>query len=203
MKSLLIIAVFFMPLLTTAQTKKDIFNPEFPLVFFGADFSQVQFTKEEEFTNKPEILRFFVDCNNLLKSPGYQNLLRKKMHRDEIEYDFSYVTSVNESIDWQKVYSDNIDYSISDEEIENMINRLNINQETYKDRIGLLLCEENYSKTKPLGTVAIVFFGVNDLKPILIKHFSCKPGGIGFLNYWGIINLNALVYLKKIEKELR
>ncbi len=203
MKNLLIILFFLMSILSSAQTKKDIFNPDVPLVFFGADFSQIQFTKEEMFINKPEILRFFVDCNNLLKSNGYQKMLKKKLRRDEIKTNFSHVTEINGSVEWQKVYSDNIDYSLSDEDIEKMILKLNLDQELYKDHIGMVLCEENYSKTKKLGTVGIVFFGINDLKPILIKHFSQKPGGFGFLNYWGIINLMAIKHLKKLYKELK
>jgi len=203
MKNLLIILFFSISILSSAQTKKDIFNQDVPLVFFGADFSQVQFTKAEKFNNKPEILRFFVDCNNLLKSDGYQKLLRKKLKRNEIQSDFSYVTKTNGLIEWQNVYSDNIDYNLSDEVIENMIKKLNIDQELFKNHIGLVFCEENYSKTKTLGTVAAVFFSTNDLKPILIKHYSIKPNGYGFLNYWGIINLQAINYLKKLYKELK
>jgi hypothetical protein len=192
-----------MSVLSSAQTPKDIFNPDVPLVFFGADFSQVQFTKAETFNNKPDILRFFVDCNNLLKSNGYQNLLKKRLRREEIKTDFSYVTKNNESVEWQNVYSDNIDYSISDEGIQNMIRNLNIDQGLYKDHIGIVMCEENYSKTKTLGTVSVVFFSINDLKSILIKRYSLKPSGYGFLNYWGMINLQAINSLKKLYGELK
>ena len=207
MKKLLLILFLFLPALCTGQTKNDIFNPNTPLVFFGLDFSRVQFTKAEEFTNKDQILRFFVDINNAMHNilrPGpLRNQWEKWLNRDSISIDFSYVTKVNAAVDWQKVYSDEVDYIISDEEIGIMIKNLNIDQEKYKDHIGLLYCEENYCKTKPLGTLAIVFFNVNDLKPLFIKHYSAKPYGIGFLAYWGNLNIYAHITFKKIEKELK
>jgi len=203
MKTLSVILFLLISILSSAQTKKDIFNPDVPLVFLGADFSQIQFTKAEEFNNKPEILRFFVDCNNLLQSRQYEKFLKKRLRRDEIKTDYSYVTKNNESVELEKVYSDNIDYSISDEGIQNMIKNLNIDQGLYKDHIGMVLCEENYSKTKTLGTVSIVFFDIDDLKPIIVKHYSCKPDGFGFLYYWSAINLQAFNSLKKLYTELK
>ena len=203
MKPLSVVLFFLMSILCTAQTKKDIFNPDVQLVFLGEDFSKIQFTKAEMFNNKPEILRFFVDCNNLLKSNQYEKFLRKRLKRDEIKMDFSYVNKVNGSVEWEKVYSDNLDYSLSDEDIQNMIKNLNIDQKLYKDHIGMILCEENYSKTKTLGTVSVVFFDIDDLKPLIIKQYSVKPSGFGFLYYWSYINSQAINKLKKLHNELK
>lgn len=203
MKLHLVVLFLLTTLLCPAQTKKDIFNPDVPIVVLGADFSKIQFTKSEMFTNQSEILRFFVDCNNLLKSSQYEKYFRKGLKRDEIEMDFSYVTKVNEVVDWQKVYSDDTEYRLSDETIPDMIKNLNIDQKLYKGHIGMVFCEENYSKTKLLGTVAVVFFGVDDLKPIIIRHYSFKPSGFGFLYYWGSINTRAIGKLKSLYKELK
>jgi hypothetical protein len=198
----LVLLFFFFPLLCSAQTKKDIFNPNVPVVYFGADFSRVQFTKADEFTNKPEILRFFVDCNNFVNTKGILNIMAKRLERDSIPSDISYVTKNNAMVDWQKVHTDNVDYSISDEEIGEMIKVLNIDQSVYKDHIGILLCEENYCKTKPLQTIAIVFFRVNDLSPLFIKHYTPKPGGFGFLSYWATNNAYVMGSVGKLRKEV-
>jgi hypothetical protein len=202
MKTILTICLSLMPILSLAQTERDIFNSDVPLVFFGADFSQIQFTKAEEFTNKPEILRFFVDCNNLIKGGPYWKIMIKYLKRKEIKDDFSYVSNNNASVEWQNVYSDNIDYSLSDEDIKDMIRKLNIDQGLYKDHIGMIFCEENYSKTKGIGTLAIVFFDIDDLNTILIKHYSSKPFGTGFLYYWSSIHWNAIISLKRLSKDL-
>ncbi|MDO9257165.1 MAG: hypothetical protein Q7U54_16720 [Bacteroidales bacterium] len=203
MKNLLIVLLFSMPIFISAQTKEDIINPKVPLVFFGADFTQVQFTRSDEFNNKPEILRFFLDINNMFTSKHTTKYIEKGLKRNEIKTDYSYVIKNNELVEWEKVYSDNIDYSLSDEIIENMIKKLNIDQGLYKDHIGMVLCEENYCKTKPLGTVAVVFFGINDLKTIFIKRYSIKPSGYGFLYYWGSINWKSLFKLNSIYKEVK
>jgi hypothetical protein len=200
MKKLMIVFLFI-PVLGFAQTKKDIFNPKVPVVFFGADYLKVQCTKSDEFSNKPEILRFFVDANNLIDK-NWKHIVRNKLDRDTVGWDLSYVTKANASVDWQKVYSDNIDYTISDDEIGGMIKNLNINQAKYKDCIGLILVEENLCKTKPLVTIAEVFFNINDLNPLLIKHYSVKPGGYGFLAYWGITNGYLLTKIEKLKKEI-
>jgi len=203
MKKLLIILISLLPVLAPAQTKNDIFNPKVPMVFFGSDFSQVLFTKAEMFTNQPDILRFFIDCNNYFEEDVFHRMIRNKMNRNEIPFDFSYVNKVNASVDWQKVFSDRIDFRLSNSDIENAILKLNIDQEAYRNHIGLLFCEENFSKTKKLGSVAIVFFNVNDLKPLFIKHLSFKPSGYGFLFYWSSINYYAIKSLGKQRKELK
>jgi hypothetical protein len=136
------ILFLFISVLGLAQTKKDIFNREVTLIFFGADYAKAQFTKADEFNNKSDILRFFVDANNLIKSK-WRNALRWEVDRDTIGWDFSYVTMVNAAVYWQKVFSDNIDYSISDEEISVMIKDLNIDQAKYKDCIGMIIIDEN------------------------------------------------------------
>lgn len=198
MKNLLIVLILLMSGLCSAQTINDIFNPKTPMVCFGADYSMVQFTKAEMFDNQSDILRLFVDCNSYFKYKAWQETMQKKMKRDEIKTDLSYVTKNNGEVDWQKVFTDNVDYSLSDDVIENMINKLNIDQSLYKDHIGVVFCEENCSKTNKLGKVAVVFFGINDLKPILIKHYNIKPNGIGFLFYW--VSVNQIVIYKELGK---
>lgn len=203
MKKLLILLFSLSPVLAHAQTKSDIFNPEVPMVFFGSDFSQVLFTKAEMFTNQSDILRFFIDCNNYFEEDVFHRMIRNKMSRNEIPFDFSYVNKVNASVDWQKVFSDRTDFRLSGGDIEKAILNLKIDQEAYKNTIGMLFCEENFSKTKKLGSVAVVFFNVNDLKPLFIKHLSFKPTGYGFLFFWSSINYYAIKSLGKLRKELK
>jgi hypothetical protein len=204
MKTLNLFSLFLLlPFITQAQTKDDIFNPKVPVVFLGEDFTRIEFTKSDEFINKPQILGFFVDCNNLLKPRVIENAIANKLKRDEIKFDYTYVTRNNALVDWQKVYSDDTEYGLSQEVIKEMIRNLDPDKEKYKDHIGLVFCEENYCKTKPLGTVAIVFFRVNDLEPLLIRHFSEKPSGFGFLNYWGVINSFAIHDIGKLAKEMK
>jgi|GEM_PF-1721865 len=202
MKKLTIVIFLFLSTLSSAQMKKDILNPDVPVVYLGADFSQVRFTKADEFINKPDILKFFVDMNNIIDSKNNTNFICNKLNREEIKKDFSYVTKINESVDWQSVYSDDTEYGLSVEAIENMIKKLNIDRNLYKDFIGFVICQENFSKTKELGTVALVFFNVNELKPLFIKHCSSKPSGFGFFYYWSVINALAINKLKKLDKEL-
>ncbi len=203
MKKLIILITILIPMVCLAQTKKDIYNPEVQFVFLGADFSQTQFTKSDRFNNKPEILRFFVDCNNLFDTDRCLNYMKKKLRRDEIKYDFSYVAKNNGSVDWQKVYSDDVNFSLSDEDIQNIISNLNIDQVKYKNHIGMLLCNENFSKTNLRGTIAEVFINVDNLKPILIKRYSFKPSGYGFLFYWSNVDFQAINNLKKLRSELK
>jgi len=198
MKNLVIALLFLMSSLCSAQTANDIVNSKVPMVCFGADYSMVQFTKAEMFDNQPDILRLFVDCNHYFNYKAWQETMRKKLKRHEIKTDLSYVTKRNGEVEWQKVFTDNVDYTLSDIVIENMITKLNINQTLYKDHIGILFCEENCSKTNKLGKVAVVFFGINDLKPILIKHYAVKPSGFGFLFYW--VSVNQIVIYKKLDK---
>jgi hypothetical protein len=202
MKKILIGVLLLLPILSVAQTAKDIFNPDVPLVFFGADFTKVQFTKSGEFTNKPEILRFFDDINNLLKRRDYRHLIGRKMNRDTLTMDFSYVNRNNALVNWESVYSDNVDYTLSDDVIRQMIRDLKVDQALYKDHIGFVFCQENYCKTKPKGSDLAVFFRINDLEPLFIKRYSTEPMGIGFLNYWGFQTVYTIALLNKIEKEL-
>ncbi len=172
------------------------------MVFLGIDFTRVMFTKSDEFTNKPEILRFFVDANNMVDHGSLRNLVNKELDRKTIVWDFSNVTTQNSLVDWQMVYSDKIDYTVSDEEISNVIKNLKVDQEKYKDFIGMILVEENCCKTKPLQTISCVFFSVNDLQVLFSKRFDLKPGGIGFMNYWGVNHNMVLARIGKLKKEI-
>jgi hypothetical protein len=198
----LIVLFLFIPVLGLAQTKKDIFNPQVQLVFFGIDFTKVQFTKSDEFINKPEILRFFVDVNNLINTTMIRNIMTRRLDREKIGWDFSYVTAQNALVDWQIVYSDNIDYTIPEADISSIIKNLNIDQAKYKDFIGMVLIEENCCKTKPLQTISNVFFNVNDLSVLFMKRYEAKPYGIGFLKYWGLNHAYVLGVTGLIKKEI-
>lgn len=201
MKNLMLL-LLFIPVMAYSQTKKDIFNPEVRIVFLGIDFTKVQFTKSDEFTNKPEILRFFVDANNMIDHGSLRNLVNKELDRKAIEWDFSFVTAQNSSVDWQTVYSDDIDYTVSDEDISNIVKNLKVDQKKYIDFIGMVLIEENCCKTKPLQTVLCVFFSVDDLKILFSKRYEMKPGGIGFMNYWGVNHNLLLAKISKLKKEI-
>lgn len=202
MKKLLFAILIFTPFLCNAQTKKDIFNPGVPVVFLGIDFTKTQFTKADEFTNKSEILRFFVDANNLIHTDFIMNILAKRLDHDSVTPDFTFVTKQNSLVDWQTVYSDNTGYTVSEEDISAVIRNLGLDQSRYKDHIGMLLVEENCCKTKPLQTISAVFFNVNDFNILFVKRYELKPAGFGFLNYWGVNNSYILGAIGKIKKEI-
>jgi hypothetical protein len=198
----LLVLIGLIPAMGLAQTKTDIYNPQVPIVFFGIDFTKVQFTKSGEFTNKSEILRFFVDANNEIDHGSLRNLVEKGLDRKTIIWDFSNITAQNSKVDWQTVYSDNIEYTVSDEEIRNVVKNLNVDQGKYKNHIGMFLVEENCCKTKPLQTISCVFFNVNNLNVIFVKRYEMKPGGIGFYNYWSVNHNLLLSKLSKLKKEI-
>ena len=202
MKKIFILFFSLSAYFCTAQNKSDIINPNTPLVWLGCDFSNARFTKKEEFTNLDQILRFFVDNNKIVKNaPSYEQV-SKRLKRDVIK-DFSFVTDQNALVDWHQVYSDDVDYKLSDETIQKIIEALKVDQQKYKDNIGLVFCEENISKTKKRAYIAVVFFRINDLKPLLIKHVSYAPKGYGFMNYWSYPNRQAMWYLRDIVKKLK
>ena len=199
MKKLLFLLLIF-PVTGLAQTGKDIFNPEVPMVFFGIDFTKVQFTRADDFTNKPEILRFFVDANNLIDHGSLRNQVSRQLERKSVEWDLSYVTAGNSVVDWRNVYSDNIDYVVPEDELNNMVKNLKVDQKKYNDFIGMVLIEENCCKAKPLQTITCLFFRVNDLTVLFAERYKMKPGGIGFMNYWGVNHNMILARIGRLIK---
>ncbi|HNR40638.1 MAG TPA: hypothetical protein PKL65_00270 [Bacteroidales bacterium] len=199
MKKLLFLLLIF-PVTGLAQTGKDIFNPEVPMVFFGIDFTKVQFTRADDFTNKPEILRFFVDANNLIDHGSLRNQVSRQLERKSVEWDLSYVTAGNSVVDWRNVYSDNIDYVVPEDELNNMVKNLKVDQKKYNDFIGMVLIEENCCKAKPLQTITCLFFRVNDLTVLFAERYKMKPGGIGFMNYWGVNHNMILARIGRLKK---
>lgn len=199
MKKLLFLLLIF-PVTGLAQTGKDIFNPEVPMVFFGIDFTKVQFTRADDFTNKPEILRFFVDANNLIDHGSLRNQVSRQLERKSVEWDLSCVTAGNSVVDWRNVYSDNIDYVVPEDELNNMVKNLKVDQKKYNDFIGMVLIEENCCKAKPLQTITCLFFRVNDLTVLFAERYKMKPGGIGFMNYWGVNHNMILARIGRLKK---
>jgi hypothetical protein len=202
MKITILFLLLAISLVGNAQTQKDIISPSVPLVFLGLDYSKIRFTKAAEFINQPQINRFFVDCNNLMEVPPYKNGMAKRLQRSIVK-DFSYVTTKNAAVDYHKVFIDDTNYTLSDEDIKNMIADLKIDQQKYKDHIGMLFCEENFSKTEGVGKMSVVFFAVNDLKLLLRKQYTLKPSGFGFMYYWNYINFGAMKKLSGIVKEVK
>ncbi len=202
MKKSIILLFALVASFCSAQTKSDIINPKTPLVWLGCDYSKAKFTKKEEFTNLDQILRFFVDNNKIVSDAVSYEQVGNRLKRDVVK-DFSYVTALNALVDWHEVYSDDIDYKLSDEIIQSIIRNLKVDQQKYKDGIGLVFCEENISKSKKRADIALVFFRINDLIPLLIKHVSYKPKGYGFMNYWSYPNRQAMWYSRDIIKELK
>jgi hypothetical protein len=170
----------------------------------GCDYSQIQFTKAVEFPDKPWLSRFFWDTNALIEQkPPFKNAVSNKLKRDVVK-DFSYVNKQNAAVNVEKIVTDNVDFSLTDDDIKTAITKLGIDQQKYKDYIGMFFCEENFCKTNEKGRMSIVFFRVNDLSPILIKRFNFKPEKkFGFLFYWNSVNLLALNSLKEIAAELK
>jgi hypothetical protein len=202
MKRFIVSMLASIPFLVLAQEAKDIFNPGVKLVWLGCDFSRARFTKAEEFTDKDQILRFFVDNNNVVLNAVKMEQVSIRLDREVIK-DFSYVTAKNEKVNWKDVYSDDLEYSISDDDLTEMVKELSIDQEKYKGYIGLVFCEENYSKTKGKAKLSCVFFRVDDLKILHIKRDSFSPKGFGFLYYWSYPNRQAMWYLRDLKKELK
>lgn len=201
MKKILILFLFI-PVISFSQSIEDIYNPTVRLVFLGIDFTRVQFTKADEFSNKPEILRFFEDANNLVDHGSLRDQVARGLDRKTIEWDLSYVTTQNSLVNWQKVFSDQVDYTVPDSEIVTILNNLKIDAEKYKDFIGMVLIEENCCKTKPLQTISCVFFSVNDHNILYSKRYELKPSGIGFYYYWGSNNNMILARIGKLKKEI-
>jgi len=202
MKSFILILFISFPSFITAQESKDIINPDVQLVWLGCDFSKARFTKAEEFTDKDQILRFFVDCNNVVLNAANMEQVSKRLKRDVIK-DFSYVTAKNEKVNWENVHSDDLDYSLSDDVLKEMVKELSIDQTKYKGHIALVFCEENYSKTNEEATLACVFFRVDDLEILYIKRDAFKPKGYGFMNYWSYPNRQAMWYLSDVKKAVK
>lgn len=120
MKKIFILFLSLSAYFCTAQNKSDIINSNTPLVWLGCDYSHARFTKKEEFTNLDQILRFFVDNNKVvMNAPSYEQV-SKRLKRDVIK-DFSFVTAQNALVDWHQVYSDDVDYKLSDETIQKII----------------------------------------------------------------------------------
>lgn len=166
---------------SSAQTVKNIFDAETPVVYLGIDFTQAKIIGEQ---TEPAVMRDkeFPGINNLIIQSGKYDIAGA-LRRTDIKSDLSEVTAHNQKIDVQQIRStlpgDFTHVTVND------INKL-VRSYAFKGKtgIGLLLVVDGMSKIEKAATIYVTFISMPTKKVLLAERLWGNGGGFGFRNYW-------------------
>jgi hypothetical protein len=180
---------------SSAQSVKNIFDTEIPVVYLGIDFTQAKIIGE---STEAAVIRDkeFPAINNLVITQPNKYDIAGALRRSSITNDLSEVMAHNQKIAVQQIKStvpgDFMHLKTSD--IDKLINSYEFKG---KAGIGLLLVVDGMSRTEKAASIYVTFINMATKRVLLTERLEGKGGGFGFRNYW-VKSIEELI--NKIER---
>lgn len=168
-----------------SQKAEDLFSRTGTKVtWLGLDFTQVKLVGPLGTVEKAELIPLFDDINRLVISERTKYNFEAALRKDEVPYDLSAVTKLNEAIDPSSI----IAYTSSDgggrlneEAISVLVKQYKIDN---TEGIGLVFFVETLDKVREKGIMWVAFFNLADRNLLFAEKMSGVAGGISFRNHW-------------------
>lgn len=184
-----------------SQTVKDIFSKDYPIAFYGIDFTRVKLVGKE-FSNPQQIRdMYFSQWNQILIDEGKYDL-RKPLRKNNVFPDFSQVMKRNLDVKAENLINYDPKF-LSVTEVAEVLNQYDFGS---KNGIGLLFLADVFDYTKQKSVIHIIFFDLSTKKILLYDLLRGEPGGVGIRNFWansvasviGQIDADRYNYWKKV-----
>jgi hypothetical protein len=212
MKKLMFILalVLLMPVLSNAQTEKDVVAAK-EMVWFGLDYSKAvmagdftQFKDAGEITATRMRNKYYIGWNDLVMKESKKYNLNDFYLKESVVYDLESVNKSNSEADLNHIFSNTVDESrINSSVIAKMVSKYH----SSKTGIGLVYIVDNYNKSGERGVYWVVFFDIKSKKVLKEDKFVGSVGGFGVKNYWARSILDVMEQsrseYKKWSKKLK
>lgn len=179
---LCLFALVSAPVLTLAQSVKDIFDENTPITYVGIDFRKAKLIGDAAANEDDIVARIFSAMNQLVVNEPKKFDLNKTLKR-EVATDLDVTETVNEKIDADELKSNSSgDFSrLNEADIDKLV-------KSYKSKttkgIGLVFIMESMSKTAEKAAIWVTFYNMANGKVLLTEKMEAKPMGFGFRNFW-------------------
>ncbi len=194
MKKLITMICFVWMLLSLqAQTKKDIFNSDVPITYYGIDFSNGHYYGDPGTVDASEMVSITNKINDLIIIESSKYNIPPAIRRSDIDKKIDLTNKLNASINTQKfIVFGKEDVRLNESAVQKIVSKYKVSG----NGIGMVFIVELMDKSLQQTDVWVTFFSVNGKKVLLTEKVSGKAGGFGFRNYWARSYLEIIKNIK-------
>jgi len=179
------------------QKAEDLFSRTgTKVVWLGLDFTQVKLVGPLGTVEKEELIPLFDDMNRLVIAERTKYNFEAALRKDEVPFDLTAVTKLNEAIDPSTIISYNSSDGtgrLSEEAISVLIKQYKIEN---TEGIGLVFFVETLDKVREKGIMWVAFFNLADRNLLFAEKMSGVAGGISFRNHWARSVYEVIIQIK-------
>ncbi|PWT78683.1 MAG: hypothetical protein C5B59_01270 [Bacteroidetes bacterium] len=185
-----------------AQTVKDIFNSETPVMYLGIDFTKSKLIDDAN-TNANDLRdRHYTGINELVLGEPKKYDIKGAIHKSSFDHDLGSVNKRNEKANAEEIHSTNSGdfHRLKEEDIKAMVSGFDFGD---KKGLGLLFIMEAMSKSDKAVAVWVTYVDMANKKVLLTDRVEGKLSmGFGVRNYYatGVKNVIDNIEKKKYKE---
>lgn len=181
--SLLLLLAIGMSTSLTAQTLKDIVNPEVPITWLGLDFTLVKVVADQdEWVNgKPQDM--FKRWNELMINEQQKYNIAEALQRTEVKFALDVTMDHNAALPADNIF---VQQSLSEDQVtkEDVVAVVKSYDFKGNTGIGFMFVAQSLDRPKEKGVWRIVFINMETKEIIHSMQMAAPSSGFGLRNYW-------------------
>ncbi|HEX4849565.1 MAG TPA: hypothetical protein VFV08_02110 [Puia sp.] len=185
-----------------AQTVKDIFNSETPVLYLGIDFTKTKLIDDAN-TNANDLRdRQYTGINELVLQESKKYDIKGAIHKSNVDHDLGTVNKRNEKANAEEIHSTNSSdfHRLKEDDIKALVSGFDFGD---KKGVGLIFVMEAMSKSDKAVAIWVTFVDMAGKKVLLTDRVEGKLGmGFGVRNYYatGVKSVIENVEKKKYKE---
>lgn len=191
----------------TAQTLKDIVNPETPITWLGLDFTLVKVVADQDdWVNlKPQDM--FRRWNELMISEQQKYNVAEALNREQVKFALDVAMDHNAALPADNIFVQQSlpEYQVKKEDVAAVIKSYDFKDNT---GIGFMLVAQSLDRPAEKGVWRVVFINMETKEIIHSMQMAAASSGFGLRNYWastvyGLIKRIRSSEFKKWKKSVK
>jgi hypothetical protein len=200
-----LIIIVFVCTPALSQTRKDIFNPNVPILWLGLDFSSVRIIGEKRIHSISELHQRIAAWNDLLLTERAKYDIGKALHRGYLKDSIAITKAHNEGADLTEALTKSQDrfYHLGAASTQGIISSYDLGA---NKGIGLIFIVEGFNFSGNIASVWVTFFKMETKEVLLTQRITSEPEGMNIRNYWAnaiyrvMLNINYNIYEEWVKK---
>lgn len=182
----------------SAQTLKDVVNPETPITWLGLDFSLLKVVADQDAWTGKTPKEMFKAWNELMINEQNKFNVAEVLDRDQVKFALEVTMDHNAALPDNNIF---IQQSLSENlpkvgDVPTVIKSYDFKGNT---GIGVMFVAESFDKPALKGNWWITFINMETKQIIYIQKLSETAAGFGLRNFWASTIYNSLKQIKSTE----
>ena len=182
----------------SAQTLKDVVNPETPMTWLGLDFSLLKVVADQDAWTGKSPKEMFKAWNELMINEQNKFNVAEVLDRDQVKFALEVTMDHNAGLSDNNIF---IPQSLPENlakvgDVPAVIKSYDFKGNT---GIGVMFVAESFDKPALKGNWWITFVNMDTKEIIYIQKLSESAAGFGLRNFWASTVYNSLKQIKSTE----